>query len=158
MLWTFVSVVYVWLKKVMMEFLKLILCICFWLLWVSIAASRLFSSCDSRGYSWLQCTGWASQWLLLLQSMGSRARRIIVVAHGWVALRHVGSSCTRYAPWVPCIGRWILLPLDHQEAHHDGFLTWFTIWIFERPWRSWISKRALYKTVLVQVHHPGVIR
>ena len=36
----------------------------------------------SGGYSSLQCMGFSSQWLLLLQSMGSRHAGSVVVAHG----------------------------------------------------------------------------
>ena len=36
----------------------------------------------SRGYSLLRCTGFSLQWLLLLQSMGSRHAGLVVVARG----------------------------------------------------------------------------
>ena len=42
-----------------------------WLSWVFVAA-RAFSSCESRGYSLLQCEGFSSWWLLLQWSTGSR--------------------------------------------------------------------------------------
>ena len=44
----------------------------FWLHWVFIAACRLSLVAASRGYSSLRCTGFSLQWLLLLQSTGSR--------------------------------------------------------------------------------------
>ena len=44
----------------------------FWLCWVFIAAHRLSLVAASRGYSSLRCTGFSLQWLLLLQSTGSR--------------------------------------------------------------------------------------
>ena len=44
----------------------------FWLQWVSVAAHGLSLVVASRGYSLLRCTGFSLQWLLLLQSMGSR--------------------------------------------------------------------------------------
>ena len=49
-----------------------ILYIYFWLRWVFVAARRLSLVAASRGYSSLQCAGFSFQWLLLLQSMGSR--------------------------------------------------------------------------------------
>ena len=55
-----------------------------------------FSSAASGGYSLLPCAGFSLQWLLLLQSMGSRAS--VVVARGLSscgsrALEHKLSSC-----------------------------------------------------------------
>ena len=55
----------------------------FWLCWVFVAARGLSLVAASGGYSSLQCAGFSLQWLLLLQSMGSR---------------HVGfSSCGTWA-------------------------------------------------------------
>ena len=55
------------------HFLKNIyLFIYFWLRWVFIAAHRLSLVAVSRGYSSLRCAGFSLQWLLLLQSTGSR--------------------------------------------------------------------------------------
>ena len=44
----------------------------FWLHWVFVAARGLSLVVASRGYSSLQCVGFSLQWLLLLQSTGSR--------------------------------------------------------------------------------------
>ena len=44
----------------------------FWLHWVFIAACRSSLVAASGGYSSLWCTGFSLQWLLLLQSTGSR--------------------------------------------------------------------------------------
>ena len=44
----------------------------FWLHWVFVAARGLSLVAASGGYSSLQCVGFSSQWLLLLQSTGSR--------------------------------------------------------------------------------------
>ena len=44
----------------------------FWLHWVFIAACGLSLVAASGGYSWLRCTGFSLQWLLLLQSTGSK--------------------------------------------------------------------------------------
>ena len=43
-----------------------------WLCWILIAARRLCLVAASRGYYLWQCVGFSLQWLLLLQSMGSR--------------------------------------------------------------------------------------
>ena len=76
------------------HFLKFILFIYFWLHWVFVAARGLSLVAVSGGYSLLQCTGFSLQWLLLLQSTGSRrvgfsrcdAWASVVVAHGlWSA-------------------------------------------------------------------------
>ena len=45
-------------------------------------------------FPWLQCTGFSLQWLLFLQSTGSRPTGSVVVAHRLVAPRHVGFSQT----------------------------------------------------------------
>ena len=61
----------------------LIYLIYFWLHWVFVAEPGLSLVVASEGYSSSRCTGFSSQWLLLLQSMGSR---------------HVGfSSCGMWA-------------------------------------------------------------
>ena len=46
----------------------------FWLRWVFIAVHGLSLVVVSGGYSLLRCAGFSLQWLLLLQSMGSRVR------------------------------------------------------------------------------------
>ena len=54
-------------------FFKIIyLFIYFWLRWVFVAAHRLSLVAASRGSSLLQSVGFSLQWLLLLQSTGSR--------------------------------------------------------------------------------------
>ena len=45
----------------------------FWLHWVFIALYGLSLVAESGGYSLLWCMGFSLQWLLSLQSMGSRA-------------------------------------------------------------------------------------
>ena len=72
----------------------------------------------NRGYSSLWCAAFSLQWLLLLQSMGSRhagfsscgtpalGRRLS--SRDLVTPLHVGSSRTRDWTRVPCIGRRIL--------------------------------------------------
>ena len=49
-----------------------ILLIYFWLRWVFLAACALSLVVASGGYSSLRCAGFSLQWLLLLQSTGSR--------------------------------------------------------------------------------------
>ena len=44
----------------------------FWLCWVFLAVHELSLVVASRGYTSLRCMGFSLQWLLLLQSMGSR--------------------------------------------------------------------------------------
>ena len=53
-------------------FLFINLFIYFWLRWVFIAARRLSLVVSSGGYSSLWFVGFSLQWLLLLQSTGSR--------------------------------------------------------------------------------------
>ena len=93
-----------------------ILFIYFWLLWVFIAAHRLSLVVVCRGYSSLWCTGFSLQWLLLLQSTGSRAQAQQLWRTGLVTLQHVGSSRTRARTRVPCIDRWILNHCTTREA------------------------------------------
>ena len=50
--------------------------------WVFIAGRGLSLVATSGGYSSLRCAGFSLRWLLLLQSMGSRAQASVVVAHG----------------------------------------------------------------------------
>ena len=44
----------------------------FWLRWVFVAACGLSLVVESGGFSSLWCAGFSLQWLLLLQSLGSR--------------------------------------------------------------------------------------
>ena len=53
----------------------------FWLHWVSIAALRLSRVVVSKGFCSLWCSGFSLEWLLLLQSTGSRHSGTVVVAH-----------------------------------------------------------------------------
>ena len=62
----------------------------------------------SGGHSSSRCTGLSLSRPLLLRSTGSRCAGSVIVAHGPVAPRHVGSSQTRARTCVPCIGRQIL--------------------------------------------------
>ena len=100
----------------------------FWLYLVFVAVHRLSLVAASRGYPSLRCTVFPLQWLLLLQSMGSRhtgfsscgmwAQQLWLTGSTapaqqlWctvlIAPQHVGSSWTRDRTRVPCIGRRIL--------------------------------------------------
>ena len=103
------------------KFIYLFLFIYFWLCWVLVAAHGLFLVAASGGYSSLQCVGFSSQGLLLLQSTGSRltsfstcgtrAQQLRMAGSrvqaqqlwgtGLVAPQHVGSSQTRARTHVP---------------------------------------------------------
>ena len=62
---------YIYVPHILFYFL-INLFIYFWLCWVFIAAHRLSLVVASGGYSSLRCAGFSLQWLLLLQSTGSR--------------------------------------------------------------------------------------
>ena len=81
---------------------------CGWV-FVSGTGMRISLVVASEGYSSLQHTGFSWWWLLLLWSPGSRLVGSVLMAHNWVALRHVGSSWTRDQTHVPCTGRQILI-------------------------------------------------
>ena len=53
-------------------FFKFYILIYLWLCWVFVAARGLSLVAASGGYSSLRCTGFSLQWLLLVQSTGSR--------------------------------------------------------------------------------------
>ena len=68
----------------------------FWLCGILIAECGLFSSCGEQGLLSGYGTGFSLQWLLLLQSMGSRVLRLQQLQHmGSAALQYVGSSQAR---------------------------------------------------------------
>ena len=66
------------------------------------------------GFLWLRWAGFSLQWLLLLQSTGSRVRGLSSM--GLVAPQHVGSSRTRDGSCVPCIGRQVLIHCTTREV------------------------------------------
>ena len=63
----------------------------FWLQWVFIAARGPSPVSAGEDYSSLQCTGFSLQWLLSLQSTGSRAHGLSTC--GSQVLEHRLSSC-----------------------------------------------------------------
>ena len=67
----------------------------FWLYWVFVAAHRLSLVVASGGYSSLQCVGFSLQWLVLLQSMGSRHAHFSSCSMRAQQLRLVGSRARR---------------------------------------------------------------
>ena len=84
--------------QLLRNFLFTYLFIYFWLHWVFVATCGLSLVAVSGGYSSLRCAGFSSQWLFLLQSMGSSTRASVVVASGLSscglrALEHRLSSC-----------------------------------------------------------------
>ena len=67
----------------------------FWLSWVFVAVRRLSLVAASGGYSLLRYTGFLLQWLLLLQSTGSR--HVGFSSCGSKGLERRLSSCGRRA-------------------------------------------------------------
>ena len=88
----------------------------FWLCWVFVSVQGLSLVVASGGHSSSRCVGLSLLWPLLLQSTGSRRAGSVVVAHGLVAPRHMGSSQTRARTHVPCIGRQFLNHCATREA------------------------------------------
>ena len=88
----------------------------FWLLW----GSQAFSSCGEQGLlSKMRCLGFSLQWLLLLWSMGSMARRLS-------RLEAVESSQTRDWTHVPYTGGRTLNHWTTREVQKVIFL-WATV-------------------------------
>ena len=84
------------LKNQQLFFFYFILFICFfWPCWVFAAARGLSLVAASGGYSLLQCVGFSLQWLLLLQSTGSRCVGFSSCSTG--ALERRLSSCGAWA-------------------------------------------------------------
>ena len=77
------------------KFIYLYLFIYFWLCWVFVVVRRLSLVVASRGYSLLRCAGFSLQWLVLLQSTGSR-RRGFSSCGTWALERRL-SSCGTWA-------------------------------------------------------------
>ena len=74
------------------------ICVYFWLLWLFVAACRLFLVSDSGGCFSLRCSGSSLQWFLLLWRASSRPCGLQQLWHtGLVAPWQVRSSCR--APW-----------------------------------------------------------
>ena len=108
---------HLWLSCSFFNFLfSFYLFIYFWLPQVFVAARGLSLVTAIEGQSLLQCMGFSLRWLLLLQSMVSRAHRLwqLQLAHSkvcaqqlWcislVTLMHVGSSWTRDQTHTPAL-------------------------------------------------------
>ena len=85
---------------------------------------RISLAVANGSYPSLRCMGFSLQWLLLLQSLGSRhagfsscgAQPQQLWLMGLVAPQHVGSSQTRDRTRVPCIGRQILNHCTTREV------------------------------------------
>ena len=137
----YIQIFYFFMSQGFFNLKKFILFIYFWLHWVFVAVHRLSLVAASEGYSSLRCVGFSLQWLLLLQSTGSRcvgfsscstwAQQLwlpgsrVQVQQLWctgsVAPWHVGSSRTRARTCVPCIGRWTLNHCATKEAPMSQF-------------------------------------
>ena len=74
-----------------------------------------FSSCSEQGLLFVWCMGFSLQWLLLLQTTGSRHMCL-------AALWHVGSSRTRDRTCVPCISMWIEKEKSLREVPSLSFI------------------------------------
>ena len=85
----------------------------FWLCWVFIAVCGLSLVVASGSYSSLRYTGFSLQWLLLLQSMGSRCV--------------VFSSCGMWAQQLWCMGS----RMQSQQLWHAGLLV--DLWYLPGP-------------------------
>ena len=104
------SYLFLFLKKYLINLLLFI-----YLFFLAVRGLSLLAA--SRGSSLLWCAGFSLQWLLLLQSTGSRqmgssscsmsAQQLWPT--GLVALRRVASSLTRDQTCIFCIGRQILI-------------------------------------------------
>ena len=77
------------------------------------------SSCK-WGYSLLQCSDFSLQWILLLQSTGSRRGASVVLAHSPAAPQPAESFWTRDGTCVLCIGMWILIHSATREVPLNG--------------------------------------
>ena len=148
---------------------QLILFIYIWLLWVFIAACELSLFVTSGGYSFLQGVGFSLQWLLLLQSMGSRyttfsscgtwAQQLWLASSriqaqqlwstGLVTPRHVGSSLTKDQTHVPCIGRRILFFFFFNIYLFGCTGSYLLIYFYIYFWLCWVfvSVRGLSPVV-----------
>ena len=96
-----------------------------WLCWVFISVRGLSLVVASGGHSSSRCAGLSLSRPLLLRSTGSRRAGSVVVAHGPVAPRHVGSSQTKARTRVPCIGRQTPNHCATREAQNAQFLNEF---------------------------------
>ena len=106
-------------------FINFCLLVYFWLLWVFVAEHRLSLVVASGVYSSLWFTGFSLQWLLLLQSTGSR---------------HTGSTACRIFPDQgsnPCPhGRQILIHCTTREVPNSRFCFW------ERDYEGWFRVKV----------------
>ena len=89
----------IYLLVIYLFILKVDLFICLfiflWLHWVFVAVCGLSLVVASGEYSWLQCAGFSSRWLLLLRSTG--CRRAGFSSCGSRALERRLSSCGTWA-------------------------------------------------------------
>ena len=96
------------------SFKKKYLFIYFCLHWVFVTVRRPSLVAESRGHFSLRCSGFSIRWPLLLQSMGSRLKGSVVVAHGPSC-----SAARRILPEQgsnPCPLHW---QADSKPQHHQ---------------------------------------
>ena len=87
-----------------------------WLCWVFIAAQALqLWQVETTLQLWR--VDFSLQWLLLLQSTGSRVQAQQLCGTRLITPRHVGSSWSRDQTHVPCIGRQTLHHWTTKETH-----------------------------------------
>ena len=91
------------------------LCIYSWLCWVFVSVWGLSLVAASGGHSSSRCTGLSLSRPLLLQSIGSRRKGSVVVAHGPSCSAACGIFPDQGSN--PCPLRW---QADSQPLHHQG--------------------------------------
>ena len=115
-IYLFVCFIYLFLSA-------LVLCCCagFLQLWPAGATLRCGAQASRRG-GFSCCGAWALvTWASVVVACRLQSAGSAVVAPGFIAPRHVGSSRTRARTCVPCIGRWTPNHCTTREALCDHF-------------------------------------
>ena len=132
---------------------KFYLFIYFLLRWVFVAVRGLSLVAASGGYSSLRCAGFSSQWLLLLQSTGSRWAGFSSCGT-WALERRLSSCGTRayllrgmwdlpgpgLEPVSPALAGGFLttVPLGKSPIYLFKLVLFFPLWIKTQKWNCWI--------------------
>ena len=127
------------------SFLQFYLFICFGLCWVFLATHRLSLAVVSGGYSLLPCVGFSLQWLLLLQSTGSRSRGLSSYStQAWLpwGTWDLG-PWTRDQTCVPCVSSQILNHWATREVPKPVTSLFMKL----KPWANHISSLNLNFTI-----------
>ena len=82
----------------------------------AVYSSRVFVAAHGLSFSQFYCAGFSLQWILLLQSTGSRLRASVVLAHSPAAPQPAESFWTRDGLCVLCTGMWILIHSATREV------------------------------------------